>query len=89
MTSDNGKEFAYHQKVCETLEVDYYFAKPYHSLERGSNENMNGLIRQFFPKGMSFENITDKQVQNAEDKLNNRPGKGLDTKPQTKFLVIH
>lgn len=75
ITSDNGKEFAFHQKVSKTLEVDYYFAKPYRSWERGSNENMNGLIRQYFPKGMSFENITDKQVQNAEDKLNNRPRK--------------
>ncbi len=50
ITSDNGKEFAYHQQVTKELDVDYYFARPYHSWERGANENMNGLIRQYFPK---------------------------------------
>jgi IS30 family transposase len=75
ITSDNGKEFAQHQIVAKELEVDYYFARPYHSWERGANENMNGLIRQYFPKGMSFENITNEQVQYVEDKLNNRPRK--------------
>ena len=75
ITSDNGKEFAQHQIVAKELEIDYYFARPYHSWERGANENMNGLIRQYFPKGMSFENITDEQVQYVEDKLNNRPRK--------------
>jgi IS30 family transposase len=75
ITSDNGKEFAQHAQIAKELEVDYYFARPYHSWERGANENMNGLIRQYFPKGMSFENITIEQVQNAENKLNNRPRK--------------
>jgi len=50
ITSDNGKEFANHQSIATSLEVSYYFAKPYHSWERGANENMNGLIRQYFPK---------------------------------------
>ena len=50
ITSDNGKEFANHQSIAEVLEIDYYFAKPYHSWERGANENLNGLIRQYFPK---------------------------------------
>lgn len=75
ITSDNGKEFAQHQVVAKELDVNYYFARPYHSWERGANENMNGLIRQYFPKRMSFENITDQQVQYVEDKLNNRPRK--------------
>jgi IS30 family transposase len=75
ITSDNGKEFAQHQEIARELDVGYYFAKPYHSWERGANENLNGLIRQYFPKGMSFENITKEQVQDAEDKLNNRPRK--------------
>jgi IS30 family transposase len=87
ITSDNGKEFAQHQKVSETLQVDYYFAKPYHSWERGSNENMNGLIRQYFPKGMNFQQITDIQVQNAEDKLNNRPRKRFGFKTPNEVFI--
>jgi IS30 family transposase len=75
ITSDNGKEFSGHQDIAKQLNIDYYFANPYKSWERGANENMNGLIRQYFPKGMSFENITNEQVQIAQDKLNNRPRK--------------
>ena len=77
ITSDNGKEFAGHQKIAQELEIDFYFAKPYHSWERGANENTNGLIRQYFKKGTSFENITDQQVAYVQDKLNNRPRKKL------------
>lgn len=75
ITSDNGKEFSQHQDIAKELDIEYYFARPYHSWERGANENMNGLFRQYFPKGMSFENITNEQVQKAENKLNNRPRK--------------
>jgi IS30 family transposase len=75
ITSDNGKEFSQHQVIARELDIGYYFARPYHSWERGANENMNGLIRQYFPKGMSFENITNEQVQDVENKLNNRPRK--------------
>jgi len=75
ITSDNGKEFAQHQEIAGELDIGYYFARPYHSWERGANENLNGLIRQYFSKGMSFENITKEQVQMVEDKLNNRPRK--------------
>lgn len=75
LTSDNGKEFAYHLKVSKELNLNYYFAHPYSSWERGSNENLNGLIRQYFPKGTSFNNITDEQVKAVETKLNNRPRK--------------
>jgi len=53
----------------------FYFARPYHSWERGSNENLNGLIRQYFKKGMDFSKLTDKMIQEVEDKLNNRPRK--------------
>lgn len=75
ITSDNGKEFSKHQEVAKELKIDYFFARPYHSWERGANENLNGLIRQYFPKGMCFEKITQKEVQEAENKLNNRPRK--------------
>ena len=75
ITSDNGKEFANHQTIAETLEIDYYFAKPYHSLERGANENLNGLIRQYFPKKSNFGNITQQEIETVINTLNNRPRK--------------
>lgn len=75
ITSDNGKEFAKHQSIATSLEIDYYFANPYCSWERGANENLNGLVRQYFAKGSDFSLITDKQVEKAVQKLNNRPRK--------------
>ncbi|NQY01384.1 MAG: IS30 family transposase [Flavobacteriaceae bacterium] len=75
ITADNGKEFAGHRTVSEELNIDYYFAHPYHSWERGSNENLNGLIRQYFPKGSSFIDITDERIKEIETKLNERPRK--------------
>jgi len=75
ITADNGKEFAMHQRISESLNVDFYFANPYHSWERGANENLNGLIRQYFPKKTDFSNITDSRIQEVEDKINNRPRK--------------
>lgn len=75
ITADNGKEFAAHQEVAKNLEIDYYFARPYHSWERGSNENLNGLIRQYFPKKTDFTTITDEKIKAIELKLNQRPRK--------------
>lgn len=75
ITSDNGKEFSKHKSIAEKLNIDYYFAKPYHSWERGANENLNGLIRQYFPKKSDFTQITDKQILEVENRLNNRPRK--------------
>lgn len=75
ITADNGKEFADHKFVSEQLGIDYYFARPYHSWERGSNENLNGLVRQYFKKSSDFEPITKEQVKAVENKLNNRPRK--------------
>jgi IS30 family transposase len=75
ITADNGKEFAYHKIVSEQLNIDYYFARPYHSWERGSNENLNGLIRQYFKKYSDFSMITDNQIKEVENKLNLRPRK--------------
>ena len=60
ITSDNGKEFARHQQIEKRLKYDFYFAHPYSSWERGTNENTNGLIRQYFPKDRDFRTITDK-----------------------------
>ena len=70
-------EFADHARIAQRLNVGYYFAHPYHSWERGANENMNGLIRQYLPKGTSFEDLTREEVKWIEWKLNNRPRKRL------------
>ncbi len=80
ITYDNGKEFVHHQEIDKALDCDAYFAKPYHSWERGQNENANGLLRQYFPKAMSLLEITKQQVFDAVDKLNNRPRKCLEYK---------
>jgi IS30 family transposase len=77
LTSDNGKEFAEHAQISRILEGDFYFATPYHSWERGLNEHTNGLVRQYFPKGLDFATITNIDVQRVEDLLNNRPRKRL------------
>lgn len=77
ITADNGKEFALHERIAKELKVDVYFAHPYHSWERGANENTNGLIRQFFPKGADFESLSEDRIQIVQDNLNNRPRKRL------------
>ena len=77
-TYDNGKEFALHGLVADVLECDCYFAHPYHSWERGLNENTNGLIRQYFPKGTNFAEVSPEEVAEVEAKLNRRPRKCLD-----------
>ena len=87
ITSDNGKEFANHQVISEKLAIDYYFAKPYHSWERGANENLNGLVRQFFPKKTNFEDITQEQIDTAVYNLNNRPRKRFGYKTPNEILT--
>jgi len=77
ITSDNGKEFGDHEKIAAGLKCDFYFAHPYSSYERGTNENTNGLIRQYFPKDRDFRTITDKEIIHATKRLNNRPRKRL------------
>lgn len=77
LTSDNGKEFASHELVSKALKVDYYFAHPFSAWERGTNENTNGLIRQYFPKHSAFTTITHEEVKAVMEKLNNRPRKCL------------
>jgi IS30 family transposase len=86
ITADNGKEFAAHKGISEALEVDFFFARPYHSWERGSNENLNGLIRQFTPKKTDFSELTDEFIKQVEDILNNRPRKRYNYEtPNEKF----
>lgn len=76
-TFDNGKEFSNHIALTCMLMTEVYFAKPYYSWERGLNENTNGLVRQYFPKRMSFDNISKDELQQVERKINNRPRKCL------------
>jgi IS30 family transposase len=77
ITADNGKEFAYHERIAKNLACDVYFAHPYSSWERGLNENTNGLLRQYFPKNTNFNEVTDGAVAKAIKMLNDRPRKLL------------
>jgi len=77
ITVDNGKEFCEHELIAAGLQARLYFAHPYSSWERGLNENTNGLVRQYFPKKYEFARITDQDLQQVEDLLNNRPRKTL------------
>lgn len=77
LTSDHGKEFANHQGLAESLNLKFYFAHPYAAWERGTHENTNGLIRQYFPKKKDFLTISKKKIQRVMHKLNLRPRKTL------------
>ncbi len=77
ITYDNGLEFAEHQKMAEALSAKIFFAHPYASWERGLNENTNGLIRQYLPKSMTLNKVTQKELQYIMDRLNHRPRKSL------------
>lgn len=80
ITFDNGKEFAYHAQIKKALGADNYFAHPYHSWERGLNENHNGLIRQYLPKEMALDKVTAEDIALIQHRLNDRPRKLLDYK---------
>ena len=87
VTFDNGTEFAKHEKITQALGINVYFAHPYSSYERGTNENTNGLIRRFLPKGTDFRNITQQQIDVIEELLNNRPRKILQYRtPNSVFM---
>lgn len=73
ITGDNGLEFANHAHIAKELGIDFYFTHPYCSWEKGTNENTNGLIRQYFPKGTDFNLITKNMIDKVEKELNNRP----------------
>lgn len=77
LTTDNGKEFAGHERIARLLKMDVYFAHPYSSWERGTNENTNGLLRQYLPKGTDFFQLTDWRLASYVWQLNNRPRKCL------------
>lgn len=80
ITYDNGCEFTLHEKVNSQLGTKSYFCKPYHSWEKGTVENINGLIRRFFPKGTNFDKVEYRRIKYVEDWINNRPMKVLNFK---------
>ena len=87
LTYDNGKEFCGHVEIDQALGSTGYFARPFASWERGSNENFNGLLRQYVPKKRAMANITDEEIRMIENRLNNRPRKRLGFK--TPAEVFH
>ena len=78
LTGDNGKEFADHQRIAHELGIDFFFAHPYAAWERGANENMNGLVRQYIPKNRDLTSVTHDELDQIMIKLNHRPRKCLD-----------
>lgn len=86
ITLDNGREFTMHEMLSLVLGADVFFAKPYHSWERGLNENTNGLVRQYYPKKTSFDRIPESDLLRTERKLNSRPRKCLNYKTPTEVL---
>lgn len=77
ITVDNGKEFANHKMISKSLKADIYFAHPYSAWERGLNENTVGLVRQYFPKNLSFKVVDPERIRIAQDRLNIRPRKTM------------
>lgn len=77
LTLDNGSEFSEHQQLSDQTGIDVFFARPYHSWERGTNENTNGLLRQFFPKGTDLTEVNRREVTRAKNLINHRPRKRL------------
>ena len=87
ITFDNGKEFAEHARIDEALGSTTYFADPFSSWQRGSNENFNGLLRQYIPKKRPLSTVTDEELKMIEERLNKRPRKRLGFK--TPKQVFH
>ncbi len=89
LTFDNGKEFAKFGRIRQALGIDVYFAKPYHSWERGTNENRNGIVRKVLPKGRSFDDITGEEMRRIDRMLNDRPLKCLNWRtPREAFTEL-
>ena len=86
-TVDNGKEFAAHKELAEGTGMKVYFCDPYSPWQRGSNENTNGLLRQYFPKRSSFADVSDEQLQAVVDLINNRPRKRLGFRSPAEVLL--
>lgn len=89
ITADNGKEFADHERMAKDLQAEVFFAHAYSSWERATNENTNGLIRQYFPKKRSFASIDQREIDFVMERLNNRPRKCLGFKTPNHVFFNH
>lgn len=89
LTSDNGTEFAAHEKIAEITGAGFFFARPYHSWERGLNEHTNGLIRRFLPKGTDFNLVSDEEIARIEHILNTRGRKSLGFRSPNEVFLEH
>lgn len=89
ITADNGKEFAYHEDITDALGATVYFANPYHSWERGLNENTNGLLRQYWPKSTDFKKVSEAEVDDVIAALNDRPRKTLGYQTPARLMHQH
>ena len=87
LTLDNGKEFAEHERLEVEAALKIYFAKPYSAWQRGTNENTNGLVRQFFPKGTDLANISEHRFSKVQQLLNDRPRKRLGYRTPNEVLA--
>lgn len=89
LTYDRGTEMAQHKLFTENTGIEVFFADPYSPWQRGTNENTNGLIRQYFPKGTDFREVSVAEIKEAERRLNSRPRKALDFyTPSEKFYQL-
>ena len=86
ITADNGTEFYEHKEIKRRLDTDFYFADPYASYQRGTNENTNGLIRQYIPKNQDFTNINEQKIKQIQQKINARPRKKLNFETPLKLF---
>ena len=87
ITYDNGREFTLHKDISTALNCEGFFARPYHSWERGLNEQSNGLLRRFFPKAMALDKVTENETLAVIEKLNHRPRKCLGYKTPWEAFV--
>ena len=84
---DNGSEFANHATMARALKCKIYFAKPYHTWQRGLNENTNGLLRRYFPKGVAIASLSSQKIKDAIFRINIRPRKALNYLSPIEFLL--
>ena len=88
LTVDNGTENARHEEITDAIGIQCYFADPYASWQRGANEQVNGMVRRYLPKGTDFSNITDEHVAWVESRINNRPRKCLGYKTPAEVAAV-
>ena len=86
ITADNGKEFSLHEQIAAELDIEFYFADPYSAWQRGTNENTNGLIRQYIRKGSDLKEYSDDYITEITHRLNHRPRKRLGFKSPSQVL---